>query len=399
MEDGKLKIALFTDSFLPIIDGVGRVVYNYAKYFSEHGHECYVICPQCDTGFRGGLPFEIVDFYSSHVPGTPQQYLAGLPTLDTNYTRRLDMIQPDIIHAHSPSVAGLDAVRYAKKTGAPLIGTFHSKYYDDVYEVTGSKAIAMFGARIVADFYDRCDEVWTVSEDARRTLESYGYKRNISIVPNGTGRRLTHPGQDAAGFLGSHGEPLLLYVGQIDYKKNIYLTLQACALLKKHGLRFRLALVGTGKDYESIREDVVRLGLTDEVVMPGHVYDPAMLASIYELASLFVFPSLYDTAGLVVREAAVMSTPSVVIENSAPAEVITDGVNGFCCLDSVDSLFSALSRALSDTDRLQKMGVTAYETIPVYWDDIFPDVLDRYRELIEQHDPCKKKRRRSMGKQ
>ena len=59
-----MKIGQFSDSFLPIVDGVGRVVYNYATALSRCGEECYVIAPMADTGYRGGYPFELVDFIS-----------------------------------------------------------------------------------------------------------------------------------------------------------------------------------------------------------------------------------------------------------------------------------------------------------------------------------------------
>ena len=392
----KLRVAQFSDTFLPIVDGVGRVAYNYAKYISEHGHECYVICPQCDTGYRGGLPFEIVDFVGVRVPMTPQQYRAGIPTFDSNYVKRMDMLELDILHAHSPSVAGMESVRIAKKKKVPLIGTFHSKYYDDVYEITGSKMMATFGAQVVVDFYDHCDEVWTVSEDARKTLYSYGYDKPIRIVPNGTERVQVLPAgrQEVNSFLGIGDEPLLLYVGQIDYKKNLDRTLKACALLKKEGVNFKLAMVGQGKDMESLKKIAEELDIKEEVIFTGHVLDTSLLCGIYERAGLFVFPSLYDTAGLVVREAAVMGTPAVVIRDSAPAEVITDGQNGFTCLDTTGDLFAVLSRALDDQEKLCAVGKNARESIPVYWSDIFPEVIERYRELIElkKQEPKKKKR-------
>ena len=68
-----MKIGQFSDTFLPIVDGVGRVVYHYATSFARRGEECYVIAPMADTGYRGGYPFELVDFISMELPRTPQQ--------------------------------------------------------------------------------------------------------------------------------------------------------------------------------------------------------------------------------------------------------------------------------------------------------------------------------------
>ena len=83
-----MQIGQFTDTFYPIVDGVGRVVYNYATHLPRLGHECYVIAPMVNTGYRGGFPFDLVDFTGSSVPGSPQ-YKAGLAILDRHYHARI----------------------------------------------------------------------------------------------------------------------------------------------------------------------------------------------------------------------------------------------------------------------------------------------------------------------
>ena len=121
-----MKIGQFSDSFLPIVDGVGRVVYNYATALSRCGEECYVIAPMADTGYRGGYPFELVDFISRKLP-RQKQYSTGIPQLDSHYDARMRDVPLDIVHAHSPFIAGLEAQRLARRRGIPLIGMFHSR--------------------------------------------------------------------------------------------------------------------------------------------------------------------------------------------------------------------------------------------------------------------------------
>ena len=93
-----MQIGQFTDTFYPIVDGVGRVVYNYATHLPRLGHECYVIAPMVNTGYRGGFPFDLVDFTGSSVPGSPQ-YKAGLAILDRHYHARIADVPLDVIHA------------------------------------------------------------------------------------------------------------------------------------------------------------------------------------------------------------------------------------------------------------------------------------------------------------
>jgi glycosyltransferase involved in cell wall biosynthesis len=381
-----MRIAQCTDTFLPVVDGVGRVVVQYASSLASSGHECYVITPLKNTGFRGGHPFEIVDFVSVKVPSAPQ-YRTGIATLDLHYTERISLIELDLIHTHAPGFAGVEALRLSEKFNVPLVGTFHSKYYDDFLRVTHSDVLASLGSRFVAEFYERCDEVWTVSEDAAETLQSYGYKGEIAIVPNGTEIRTPSPACERAARkkfkLGD--SPILLYVGQIDHKKNLRRTIEAAALLKERGYSFQLVFVGQGRDKKELEKLASAQGL-EQVVFTGHVGDRNLLDGLYMTASLFVFPSLYDTSGLVVREAAVMGTPSVVVKNTAPAEVIEDGVNGLVCEDTPESLCSVMERYLfkfSDRER-RAMREQARKSIPLPWNIVMAKVEARYQMLIDQ---------------
>jgi len=379
-----MRIAQCSDSFLPVVDGVSRVVYQYAQALSLSGHECYVITPLQNSGYRGHHPFEIVDYLSLKIASVPQ-YPTGIATLDSHYMEHVSYLEPELIHVHAPGLSGLEGLRLAEKLNVPTIGTFHSKYYDDFLRVTHSDILATLGSLYVADFYKRCDEVWTVSEDAVETLHSYGYKDEIAIVQNGTDIRTPSPKFEKAARhnfnLGK--EPILLYVGQIDYKKNLRRILEAAALLKSHGRSFQLVFVGQGQDREKLEEYAIELGL-ENVLFTGQIGEQELLDGLYMAASLFVFPSLYDTYGLVVREAAVMGTPSVVVQNTAPAEVITDGVNGLVCHDNAESLCEVIERYLFEISKAERAAIRkrAQKSLPMPWEKVMSEVEERYQALI-----------------
>ncbi len=389
-----LRIAQCNDSFLPVMDGVGRVAFQYACTLGERGHDCYVVTPMTNTGCRGKYPFEIVDYMSMALPRSPQ-YHAGVAALDTHYIARMEAVKVDLVHAHSPGPAGLEAIRLAVKQKVPLIGTFHSKYHEDILRVTRSEGLAAIGVRYVVDFFDRCDEVWTVSRAAAQTLRSYGYRGRIEIVQNGTDIPVIAEADVRLAretyLLGE--KPILLYVGQLDWKKNLKLTLHAAAQLQSRGVDFQLVMAGQGKDEKAIRKLTEELGLMGRTTFTGHIMDTRLLNGLYAAASLFVFPSAYDTAGLVVRESAAAGTPSVVLANTAPAEVVFDGENGFVCEESPDSLSTILERALSDEAGLKRIGERARKTIPIPWETVMNDVIDRYQALVETERVALKRKR------
>lgn len=395
-----MRIAECTESFIPIVDGVGRVVYHYATSLAQSGHECYVIAPFQNAGYRGGFPFDLVDFLSVKVPTAPQ-LRTGIAPLDLHYAERISKIELDIVHAHGQGFSSVEAFRLAEKLNIPLVGTFHSKYYDDFLRITHSDILASLGSRFVTDLYDRCDEVWTASKDAAETLRSYGFKKDIAIVPNGT--EIYTP---SAAFEKSAREkfnlgdlPILLYVGQIDFKKNLRRMIEAVELLKRHGHPIQLVFAGQGWDREELEKLSAEKGL-DQVVFTGHITDSDLLDGLYMAASLFVFPSLYDTSGLVVREAAVMGTPSIVVENTAPSEVITDDVNGLICQDTTESLCAGLERFLfkMSAEQREAIGKNAQKSIPLPWEAVMKEVEERYKALVARGRLKRKSRFKRPGR-
>ena len=381
-----MKIGEFSDSFLPIIDGVGRVVYNYCETIAKKGYECTAVVPLDKFGYRGRFPFEIIDYYSRSLPLLPQ-YDAGMPAFDLHYNARLKMTDFDIVHVHTPFIAGNEGIKYAKDRNIPLIGTFHSKYYDDFLQITGSRYMAELGTDMIVRFYDHCDEVWAVSESSAETLKSYGYKGHIEVMPNGMMVKELDPSWAglAKEHFGINDDPCLLYVGQMNWKKNILKILEAAAMLKKDGVKFNLIMAGKGPHEDEINAKIKELGIDDITHVVGHILREDLLSGLYMLADLFVFPSLYDNGPMVVREAANAGTPSIVTGGSSSAEGIDDGVNGFYCEDNSESIYRVAKSALSDLPKTRKIGLQAKDTIPVAWDEIIDDVIDRYELIINRY--------------
>ena len=376
-----MRIVQFSDSFLPIMDGVGNVVYQYALNMGGRGHECYVVAPQTDTGYRGNFPFEIVDYI-----GMPlfrmKSYTIGMPALDKHCQNRLNAIEADIVHVHSPFVAGQAGLTYGQKNHLPIVGTFHSKYYDDFLQVTGMELLAKVGVKHVVNFYEKCDEVWAVSASSADTLRGYGFKGDIRVMPNGTDIRplSEERAREVVEQYGLAGEaPVLLFVGQVNWKKNLRRVLEACAKLEAP---FSLVIAGQGPHEKEARQLAEKLGIADRTRFTGHLTDPDALNALYRRADLFLFPSIYDNSPLVVREAAAMGTPSVTVHGSSAAECITDGENGLLCEDDSDDLARVVRDALADPDALKRMGQRAHDTIPIPWTKLVDDVLERYQALL-----------------
>ncbi|NLB41171.1 MAG: glycosyltransferase family 4 protein [Clostridiales bacterium] len=378
-----MKVGQFSDTFLPVVDGVGRVVSNYAKIMGELCDACYVVTPKQKNYNQEISTYEILEYSGIAVPKM-HQYRVGIPVLDARYQSRIAKVRLDIIHAHSPFVAGREAYRISRQQGIPLVATFHSKYYDDFYQISHSKTLSKLGNKFVMDFFSKCDQVWAVSKSTAEVLRSYGYKGSIEVIENGTD--LKEPDLEAIKMVEKlyniELEPVLLFVGQMNWKKNIRRVLEAVETLVKQGRKLRLMMAGQGPSEREIHELTTSLGLDNIVTYTGHINDARVLDGLYARADLFVFPSLYDNAPMVVREAAAIGTPSLLAIGSNAAEVVQDGKNGLLASNTNFDMAERIAWALDHPNELKEIGYAAKQTIPKPWKDIVADVLERYEDLI-----------------
>jgi len=374
-----MLIGEFCETYPPTLDGVGRVMLSYCQSLTALGHTALYIAPNnplypeqvnCTTLLYDGI----------RVPGEP--YRIGIPMLSKSYRNATSHMKFDIVHAHSPFLGGREALRLSKRDGAPLIATFHSKFYDDFYKATGSKILAQMGVNYVVDFFNVCDEVWAVNGKTADVLKEYGYKGEIVTMPNGTNLQdLSEADRlnTAKRYPLRDGVPTLIFAGQQNKKKNIESILLACASLKNRGFDFQFVMIGAGPDAAYLRTMAHDLGIDGYVLFTGFLSHRPTVMALYERSDLMVFPSIYDNAPMVVREAAAMGTPALLIEGSCSSEGIIHGENGYLCENKVEAITEAILAALPTA---HEVGERARETIPIPWDKLMTQVVARYEALM-----------------
>jgi glycosyltransferase involved in cell wall biosynthesis len=291
---------------------------------------------------------------------------------------------------HSPSLLGKYAVSLGKKMKVPVVATFHSKYYDAILEFTKSRAIAKMVTNQIVKVFESCDEVWACSEETGETLRSYGYSKPYYVMPNGTDVSVPDNAQElkekaASRFQLPQDKHVLLFVGQQIWYKNQRLILDTFRLLCDQSNDWFLVMVGTGKDEQDIERYAVSLNLTNHIRFTGQVKDRNLLSGIYLNADLLFFPSVFDNAPLVLREAAVLGVPTLATEGSNAAGAIRKNVSGFTAAADPQSMHDELVRIFTEED-VKKIGQNARETIPLSWEKLIPMVLERYQAVIDRYE-------------
>jgi len=384
----EIVIGQFNDSYIPVVDGVANVVRNYAYYLNKKYAKTYVVTPKYPK-FIDRDEFEVIRYFSLPFLLRPP-YRFGIPFVDIDFMRRVNSIPFSIIHAHCPFSSGLLALSIARKRRIPIVTTFHTKYYDDFKRATGSDFLAKLGVKIILEFYNNVDEVWTVNNSSADTLRDYGYKGRIEIVRNGTEFVPPKDIKDYREKINSKyklkdDEIVFLYVGQMVLQKNLLMLVNSLKILRDMGMKFKMFMIGTGKDENYLKDKVRAFNLEDYVIFMGMILDREFLRYFYARADLILFPSLYDTSSLVLQEASAMKLPALVIEGATTAEEIIDGYNGFLAKNDPYLYAQRIKDIISQKEYLKMIGENAFKTIYRHWEKIVDEVYLRYLDIIKRY--------------
>ena len=379
----ELNVGLFNESFPPVMDGVAVCVQNYAYWMQKKVGGVSVITPNVPGADYSQYDYEVLDYFSVPVPFR-QPYVTGVAEVDPAFVAKIVRRRFKIVHAHSPFAAGMAAVKVAKRLNIPMVATFHSKYRDDFSQTLSSKVVVDQIIKRIVSFYEKADEVWVPQASVKDVIKDYGYKGNVEVVPNGSDLVADYPEAyfvEARKQLGIQPDDFVcLFVGQHVWQKNVRLIIEALERVKD--TPFKMFFVGNGYAADEMKRLVREKGLNDKITFVGTVTDRERVKRYYAAADLFLFPSLYDTDGLVVKEAAALQTPSVMVETATAASVIKDNENGFLIPNEVEAFANRLRELIHDPQRVRMVGVQASRTLVRSWEDVVGEVLERYNRLI-----------------
>lgn len=385
-----MKVGLFIDTWYPMVDGVIKVVDNYARRLKRYC-DVVVFCPET-RGFRkeddNALPYRVIRCNS--LPLINNDYDIPTPVLDPLFEAQVIKSGIDIAHIHSPFSVGLAGVLYAKIHRIPVVATLHSQYRQDFEKPLKFKPALDVAMSTIMKVFNSCNECWAVNSGIKDLyVHEYGLTAPCKVRLNATDHiPVADPVKAAEVVNETYGIPadatVFLFVGRINFIKNIDFTVRSLAKAKEMGLRnFRMLFVGRGQDEDKLSALVRELGLSEEVVMCGLVSGKDMLQNLYSRAKLFLFPSLYDANSLVQIEAACQGTPTVFLKGARTAATVKDRQNGYISAPGEDNYAKLILDILSDPDGYARISEAARRELYLNWDDVVRDVYNDYCSFLD----------------
>ncbi|MDD1773862.1 MAG: glycosyltransferase [Methanomassiliicoccales archaeon] len=350
-----MRIAMFTDTYLPTRDGVVTSILSTRQRLEELGHEVFMFAPEPDSDAdkeKGVYYFRAVSF--DKYPG---YRVAMFPT---NKCEILEDLDVDVIHTHGLLAMALRSMFAGRVLRKPVVVSFHtmvteaSKYY--VRMALPDPILNRLFWIYLRQLLERADAVVVPSEAIKTELSQYAPDmKKIEVIPTGVDCSLFSPEVDGTMVRRRHGldkEKVILNVGRIAWEKNLDLILKGFSVLKSRDDDVRLMIVGEGPAKDHCMRLAAELGIADKTTFTGFVPD-AELPQYYAASDAFVMASKFETQGIVVLEAMASGKPVAGINFRAVAEIIRNGENGFLFDENPESCASAMEVALNCTDEVR----------------------------------------------
>ena len=382
-----LTVCLLNDSFPPLIDGVSNTLVNYANIIHGNLGKTVVAVPD----FPGAI--DEYDYPVIRYPSVDTTkivgYRAGYPFSVTALGHTVDQ-KPDIIHSHCPVMSTAFARTLREQINVPVVFTYHTKFDIEINHAVSNRLLQKSAVRLLVDNISACDEVWVVSHGAGESLRSLGYQGEYIVMENGVDfPRGAVSADECAELRHKLGIPadmsIYLFVGRLRWYKGIRLILDALAGVKAGGKDFRMVFVGDGMEKEEMEAYADELCLSDKCIFAGSVQDRQMLRTYFSMADLFLFPSTYDTYGIVVREAAACGLASVLVKGSCAAEGTEHGENAYHIDEDARSLCDLLMHHGQDREAMGRLGQNAMDQLYLSWEDSVKRAWDRYGIVLDNY--------------
>lgn len=372
-----MRIALFTETFLPKVDGIVTRLRHTVEQLQKQGDQVLVVCP--DGGLREHKGAKIYGVSGIPLPLYPELKLA-IPR--PSIRRVLEKFQPDLIHVVNPAVLGVGGIYYAKVMNIPLIASYHTHLpqYLQHYNLAAFEGILWELLKLAHNqaSLNLCTSTAMVEE-----LTNHGIER-VDLWQRGVDTDMFQPHlasrQMRSRLSGGFPEaPLLLYVGRVSAEKQIEEIKPVLEAIPEA----RLAIVGDGPNRLALEEYFSGTATNFVGYLQG-----LELASAYASADAFVFPSRTETLGLVLLEAMAAGCPVVAARSGGIPDIVTDGVNGYL-FDPTDAegAITATKRLLETQGEREKMRENARKEAERWgWAAATRQLRRFYQEIVHQEE-------------
>lgn len=399
-----MKIALFTETFLPQVNGVVRTLEKIIHHLEENGHEVKLFAigdgdstySKTEVIRLEGVPFSFYkELYivkpedkflgklsQNDISQTPLAALQALiPSKHSKVEKALKEFKPDLIHLATPVTLGAIGIYYVEKLKLPCLSTFHTDLaaYAPMYQVPYMEEFVNAATKMI---YSRTDRIMVPSRSSQKQLRKMGLK-NIGVFGRGVDHVLFDPKKANKEVLKDYGldpnKTTIAYVGRLAEEKSLPELITSYVELKTKYPDIQILFIGDGPAKENLEK---KLKDSSDYAFAG-LKKGEELAELFASADIFAFPSRTETFGQVVQEAMASGLPVVGYDSPGVRDLVQDTFTGYLAYDQ-DSFTKSIEK-LFDKELRVKMSKNAREFAQTRsWETILNGLMSEYQKLISK---------------
>ncbi|MDX2270709.1 MAG: glycosyltransferase family 1 protein [Cyanobacteriota bacterium] len=372
-----MRIVLFTETFLPKVDGIVTRLCHTVRHLTARGNSVLVVAPR-------GAPRHFARARVYGIPGVPLPLYPELTLAAPGPAigRLLQRFRPDVIHVVNPAVLGLGGLYYSQKFRIPLVASYHT-HLPKYLQHYGLGFLEGLLWNLLKLGHNQARLNLCTSTAMVKELSEHGIER-VQLWQRGVDTELFHPQAASVEMRqrltqGKPDRPLLLYVGRLSAEKEV----GRIRVILEQVPQACLAVVGDGPERGELEKHFAGY----DVVFTGYLKGEA-LASAFASADLFVFPSRTETLGLVLLEAMAAGCPVVAPRSGGITDVVDSGRNGYLFNpDSDEEFVEVAQQILGNRHRQDEFRQNARQEAERWsWAAATQQLEDYYRNVTEREE-------------
>jgi len=359
-----MKIAIFTNNYLPNPYGVSGSVESFRKEFEWLGHEVFVFAPRW-KGYHDENPR--VFRYPSIETNIKIKFPIAIPW-SRKISSILENINLDVVHSQHPNLLGSAAIRWAKKKDIPLVFTWHTLYdqYAHFVLFVPRRLAAWLAIRNARNFANKADAVVVPTPSVGEIIKKWGVtNKNIIPIPTGVEEeQFANPDRESIRrkYNIAGDEVLLFVMTRLTAEKNMEFLLDAALDVLRKNPKTKFMICGDGDLKERLAKKTKGAGLSEKMVFAG-IISNGEKKNYYAAGDIFVYASRSETQGMVLTEAMYSGLPIVAVRATGVEDIVEDEKTGFLVEENKREFADAVQKLINDPDLRIRFGEEAKRVV------------------------------------
>jgi 1,2-diacylglycerol 3-alpha-glucosyltransferase len=355
-----MKIAIFTNNYLPNPYGVTGSVESFRKVFESLGHEVFIFAPH----------------FPEYTDKNPKVF--RFPSLETNVKIKFPLAIPyspqisglissidfDIIHSQHPNLLGSAAAHWAKKKNIPLVFTWHTLYdqYAHFAPFIPSRLAAWWTIRNARNYANRAGAVVVPTPSVIEIIRHWGVtNKNITAVPTGVEEeQFENPDRESVRkkYGVKEDEILLILISRLTAEKNVLFLVDTVSEILGKNAKTKFMICGDGGLKEEMMSIAAKKGVGDKIISVGIVPNQEK-NNYYAAGDIFAYSSKSETQGMIITEAMYSGVPIVAVRATGVKDIVEDGKTGFLVSEDKEEFGEAVQKLINDENLRKSFGEAA----------------------------------------